>query len=327
VKAISSFALFVNLQLALLCSVVGMAQTSYQTSTRIIGTPEVWGRPAPNASEARESDAGPATRTELLEAPEPMLPMGGAEERGHVPWEAKENQQPFSRVGVGADVSPMGIGIKSAVVLSQYFDARALVNFFDYDSGNFELEGFRVDAKLHLASTGAMVDCYPLNSIWRLSAGLMLSNANQLSASTAIVPGTSFQLNNQTFYSAKANAATGATPLAGTGSVAMHRNSPAFMASFGFGKFIPRSNRHWSFPSEFGAVFTGAPTIEVKSGGWVCTDEELSECSNIADPANPVAVQFNSALQTQLTKWRKSLSVVSIYPIFSYSVMYSFNVR
>jgi len=327
VKAIHWVVFILISQLLLLGSDVSNAQGPYPSSSRSAVVKQEWDSQISFTPKTTELVRGSSSAAAFLDAPEPMLWMGGGEERGHVPWEAKEHQQPFSRVGIGADVSPMGIGIKSAVVLTQYLDARAMVNFFDLDSGNFELEGFRADAKLHLATAAAMVDCYPLNSIWRLSGGLMLRNANQLSATTAIVPGTSFQLNNQTFYSAKANAATGATPLTGSGLVAMHRNSPAFMASFGFGKFIPRSNRHWSFPSEFGAVFTGAPTIDVKTGGWVCTDAELSECSNIGDPANPVAAQFNSALQTQLTKWRKSLSAVSIYPIFSYSVMYSFNVR
>jgi hypothetical protein len=326
VKAIYWFVLILISKL-LLGSAVCTAQEPYSASSGSAVVNAEWDSPISFTPKTPEPGSSSSTSAAFLDAPEPMLPMGGGEERGQVPWQAVEHQQPFSRVGIGADVSPMGIGIKSAVVLTEYLDARALVNFFNYDTGKFELEGFRVDAKLQLASVGAMVDCYPLNSIWRLSAGLMLRNANQLSAVTAIVPGTSFQLNSQTFYSATANARTGATPLTGTGSVGMHRNSPAFMASFGFGKFIPRSNRHWSFPSEFGAVFTGAPTVDEKAGGWVCLDSELSQCSNIADPANPVAVQFNKALQTQLTKWRKSLSAVSIYPIFSYSVAYSFNVR
>ena len=257
----------------------------------------------------------------LVEAPEPSYAMDGGEERGHVPWAADQHQQPYSRIGIGADVSPLGIGIKSAVVLTEYFDARALINFFNYDSGNFEIEGFRTDAHLHLLSAGAAVDAYPLNSFWRLSAGLLLGNANQLSVKSNIVPGTSFSLNGQNFYSSKVD------PANGTGILAMHRHTPSFLASFGFGKFIPRSNRHWSFPSEFGVVFTGAPTINVTTAGSVCSDAALTMCSSVGNSSNPVGAAFNSALQTQLNKWRNSLSSVTFYPIFSYSAMYSFNVR
>ncbi len=249
----------------------------------------------------------------------------GEKQRDGLPWEGTRHWGPLSRMSIGADVSPLGIGIKSAVILSEYFDARLMGNFFNYDTGNFELEGFKVDANVHMASLGASVDVYPMNSIWRLSGGLMFLNGNQISATTEIVPGTSFSLDGQNFYSASANPATGATPLTGSGVVGFHSREPALMVSGGFGRFIPRSNRHWSFPAELGVLFMGAPTIDVTTSGWVCKDVKQTKCSDISDSSNPVGQAFNSSLQTQLAKWRKSLGVVTIYPIFSYSVVYSFN--
>jgi hypothetical protein len=266
---------------------------------------------------------GVATDAALPAAPEPAAD----DEPANVPWAAKEHQQPFSRIGIGADVSPLGIGIKSATVLTQYFDARLMGNFFNYNSGQFELEGFRVKANLHMASAAASLDWYPLNSIWRLSVGTLFYNGNQLSATSEIVPGTSFSLNGEHFYSATANPITGATPVTGSGVLGLHRYRPAFTLAGGFGKFIPRSDRHWSFPSEFGVAFTGAPTVNVNLGGWVCLDQAQTQCSNLSDSASPVTVQFNDALQASLTKWRKDLSAVEVYPLFSYSVVYSFNIR
>ncbi len=303
-----------------LISVLAIAQAPSAASAKMSAAQ---GRPEtpPAFSDSSRGEAGGSISAGLVEAPEPSLSIDGSEERGHVPWAAEEHQQPYSRVGIGADVSPLGIGIKSAIVLTEYLDGRALVNFFNFDSGNFELEGFRTDARLHLLSAGAAVDAYPRNSFWRLSAGLLLANGNQLSAKARIVPGTSFSLNGQNFYSSSSN------PVSGTGVLGLHRHTPSFLASFGFGKFIPRSNRHWSFPSEFGVVFTGAPTISVMSAGSICQDSALTICSNVSDSSNPVGAAFNSALQAQLTKWRQSLSSVTVYPIFSYSAMYSFNVR
>lgn len=72
-------------------------------------------------------------------------------------------------------------------------------NFFNYNSAQFELEGFRVKANLHMASAAASLDWYPLNSIWRLSVGTLFYNGNQLSATSEIVPGTSFSLNGENF--------------------------------------------------------------------------------------------------------------------------------
>jgi hypothetical protein len=247
------------------------------------------------------------------------------------PWEVAPagtaHQRPFSRVGIGADISPLGIGIKSATVLTEYFDARLMGNFFHFNSGQFEVDGFKATAQLHLASAAACLDWYPFNSIWRLSPGLMFFNGNQASMTALIVPGNSFKLNGQTFYSASANAATGLTPLTGTGVLGLHAHEPAFTLTGGFGKFIPRSKRHWSFPSEFGVVFMGAPTADVSASGGICLDAAQTQCSNLSDSSNPISVEFNSALQAQLVKWRQDLGRVQVYPIFSYSVVYSFNVR
>ena len=275
---------------------------------------------------AEGSRAESASEPLLPSTPEPESLPGG-EDRAHVPWAGTTHQQPFSRAGIGANVSPLGIGITSAIVLTQYFDARLMGNFFGYDSGNFEIEGFRVDAKLHLASLGTSLDWYPRNSVFRLSAGMLFYNGNQISAKSKIAPGTSFTMDDRTFYSANANAATGATPLTGSGVLGLHTNQPAFTLSGGFGKFIPRSNRHWSFPFELGVAFIGAPTVDVQTAGWVCLNPSQTQCSDLADPTNPVTIEFNNALQAQLAKWRKDVSGIEVYPLFAYSVVYSFNVR
>ncbi len=182
---------------------------------------------------------------------------GAAKERWNTAPAGTSHQEPFSRIGIGANVSPLGIGINGTTVLSDYFDVRMMGNFFSYTSPQFEVEGFRTAANLHLASMAASLDWYPFNSVWRLSPGVMLYNGNQFTANAVIQGGTSFTIDGQDFYSASANTATGATPLVGTGTLGLHPKPIAFTAAGGFGKFIPRSERHWSFPSEFGVVFMG----------------------------------------------------------------------
>ncbi len=252
---------------------------------------------------------------------------GGGSDDWEVTPAGTQHQKAFSRIGIGANVSPLGIGINATTVLSDYFDARAMGNFFDLSIPQFEIEGFRTTADLHLASMAASLDWYPFNSVFRISPGLMLYNGNQISMTTEIVGGTSFKLNGQTFYSANPNAATGAVPLSGSGVLGLHTHVPAFTIAGGFGKFVPRSKRHWSFPAEFGVVFMGAPTINLTTSGWACTDKAQTQCSNIADTTNPVGQDFNTQLQAQLTKWRAQVGKVQIYPMFSYSFVYSFNIR
>lgn len=239
---------------------------------------------------------------------------------------AKWHQIPFSRVGIGANVNPMGVGILGAIVLNHYLDARVLGNFFGY-TGNFEVEGFHVNADIHMASVGAALDYYPFGSVFRVSPGVLFYNGNQVSGNVQIASGTSFSLGSQTYYSATANAVTGATPLTGVGVLGLHATKPAFTVAGGFGKFIPRSNRHWSFPTEFGVAFTGSPTIDFSLSGWACLDARQTRCSDVGDPTNPIAIQFNDNLQSRLDRFRTQLDKVTVYPMISTSVVYSFNTR
>jgi hypothetical protein len=234
---------------------------------------------------------------------------------------------PFSRLGIGADISPLGIGIKGAVDLNASFDARLMQNFFSYDSGRFELSNVNVDANLRLRSTAASLDWYPFHSIWRFSVGSLFFNGNQISASTRVASGTSIKINGQTFYSADPGVVAGATPLTGTGVIGLHSHDPALTLSGGFGRFISRSDRHWSFPSDFGVVFMGPSTVDLNVAGWACLDKQQTQCSNVGAAGNPVAIQFNNAVQSRLTRFRKSASDFQIYPMFSYSVVYSFTFR
>lgn len=262
-------------------------------------------------------------------APDPDPPPGSslAADQPVEPYPTNFFYLPFSRASIGADVSPLGVGIKGALLLSTVFDGRLMQNFFWYSSGRFELSNVNIDATLRLRSTAAAFDWYPFRSVWRLSVGALVFNGNRVSASTRIASGTSFKLNGQTFWSADPTRVLGATPLTGSGVIGLHTHKPALTLSGGFGRFIPRSERHWSFPSEFGVAFTGPPSITLNLAGWACLDQAQTQCGNVADPTNPVSVQFNNAVQTRLAKFRKSVSDIEIYPLFSYSAVYSFNIR
>ena len=266
--------------------------------------------------------------SELPNAPEfasPAAPKpaarGGNPQREGVPWTAEWHQQPFSRIGIGADVSLLGIGIKATTPLNQYFDVRGLFNFFSYNQPRLEVDGFNIYGRLHLASVAAAVDFYPRNSVWRVSGGLFLYNGNQSNVTTNVVGGTSFSIDGKSYYSSTAN------PASGTVALNLNTQKAAPMFSFGFGRFVPHSNRHWSFPAEFGAIYMGVPSLVVTTAGDVCTDKAQTKCSSISDQSNPVGLAFNNSLNAQLAKWRSTLQQIKFYPIFSYSVVYSFNIR
>jgi hypothetical protein len=233
--------------------------------------------------------------------------------------------KPLSRLAFDGGVSPLGIQMQIATNLNSHFNLRGAGNLFNY-STNFTVSGISAAAKLNLASAGASLDIYPFRSGFRISPGALFRNQNQVTAAATVPGGTSFTLNGETFYSANANAATGATPVNGSAVLGLNTNKTAMTITTGWGNMIPRKG-HFSFPFEIGAAFIGAPTVNVNLGGWVCLDQAQTNCSNFASTTNPIGVSAQSALQTQEAKWVKDLNPLKTYPIISGGLAYSFGGR
>jgi hypothetical protein len=234
--------------------------------------------------------------------------------------------RPLSQFALDGGVSPFGIQLQTATNLNSHFNLRGTGSFFNY-STNFTVSGITATAKLGLASAGASLDIYPFRSGFRVSPGALFHNQNQVTAAASVPGGTSFTLNGQTFYSANANAATGATPVNGSAVLGLNTNKTALSITTGWGNMIPRKGGHFSFPFEIGAAFIGAPTLHVNLGGWVCMDQAQTNCSDFASTTNPVGASAQSALQTQEAKWVKDLNLLKIYPIVSGGIAYRFGIR
>jgi len=273
------------------------------------------------AQESRVSDPVPAISALVAS---PGLAAGGGGQAALV--SARPVQGSYSRVAFGGGLSPLGVGAVAAVNLSAHLDARVNGNMFQY-STSFNTNGFNVAANLRFASASAGVDYYPFHNGFRLSPGLLFYNQNRVNANAPVTPGTSFTLNEQTFYAATPNAAKGITALSGKGQLGLHSTRPAFTATTGWGSLIPRSGKHWAIPFEIGAAFTGSPTVVMNLNGWACYDQAQTLCTNVNNPANPISVEIQSDLQAQVTKWKKDLNPLKVYPIVSTGIVFNFGIR
>jgi hypothetical protein len=224
---------------------------------------------------------------------------------------------PFSHFAISGGVSFMGASVSTATNLNRYMNLRASGNLFNYTVDNISTNGFNVNAKLNLASAGTSLDFYPFPKHGlRFSPGVLFYNQNRANATFTVASGTSFTLNDYTYYPSSSN------PVVGVGSVGLHNQRPAFTATAGWGNMIPRSGKHWAFPFEIGAAFIGAPSLNMAlTSGQVC-DAQGQNCVNVAtDPT----VQSN--LQAQVAKYKNDLEPLKTYPIISFGVSYSFRVR
>jgi hypothetical protein len=224
---------------------------------------------------------------------------------------------PLSRFALGGGVSTIGINLQAAINLNRLMNLRTSGNYFNYTVSNITTNGFTVGAKLNFASAGASVDFYPFpNHGFRLSPGALFYNHNAATATFTVAGGTSFTLNDTTYYASASN------PVLGNGSLGLHKQNPAFTATTGWGNMIPRKGGHWSFPFEIGAAFTGAPTLNIAlTSGQIC-DAQGQNCVNVATDAS---VQTN--LAAQVAKYTKDLNVLGVYPIMSGGLAYSFRSR
>ncbi len=228
----------------------------------------------------------------------------------------KAGLKPLSRVAVGVGVSPLGIGFLAATNLNRYLNLRATGNFLNFSVNNISTNGFNVNASLNMASAGASLDYYPFHNWLRLSPGILFYNQNQANAVFTAAAGTSFTLNNITYYSA-----SGSNAVQGIGTFGLGNGSVAPTITAGIGNLFPSSGRHWSFPFEVGVAFIQTPTIALNLTGEVCDVNGLN-CVNVAtDPT----VQSN--LAAQVSTYQSDIQPLHTYPIVSFGVAYNFRIR
>lgn len=225
--------------------------------------------------------------------------------------------KPFSQFAIGGGVGVMGVNLQAATNLNRFMNLRGVGNVFNYNVTNISTNGFNVDAKLNLATAGASVDFFPFpRHGLRFSPGVLFYNQNAASATFTVQDGTSFTLDDYTFYSSKTN------PVQGTGTFGLHTQNPAFTMTTGYGNIIPRKGGHLSFPLELGVAMIGKPAVNIAlTKGQVCDAQGLF-CVDIATDATAQA-----DLQRQVDKYKSDFDPLRTFPIFTFGVAYNFHLR
>lgn len=223
---------------------------------------------------------------------------------------------PFSRLAFSSGASPLGIRLMAATNINRYMNVRATGAIFKYTDSNISVSDFNVNAHLNFASAGASLDIYPFPSHgFRISPGLLFYNDNGISGDFSVQGGSSFTLNNTTYYASSTN------PVTGHGGLGLNSQNPAFTITTGWGNMIRRKG-HFSFPFEVGVALVGQPSLYIAlNSGQVC-DAQGVYCANVASDAN-----LQSDLKAQIAKYKKDLNPLKTYPIISGGIAYSFRIR
>lgn len=235
---------------------------------------------------------------------------------------------PFSRLAFSGGISFMGINLQAASNINRHLNLRASGTVFDYSVSNVTVNnsggtsGIDLNGNLNLSTLGVSLDYYPFAMHgFRFSPGMMLYNNNNITASAITMPGKSFTLNNQTYYSDSVD------PLAVNARLGLNARQQAFTLTTGWGNMIPRKGGHWSFPFEIGAVFTGTPVLNMTLAGNACLDpaDASTNGPSCVDMATDATAQSN--LNAQIAKYRKDLDPLKVFPILSFGTSYDFHIR
>ena len=136
----------------------------------------------------------------------------------------------------------MGVTLGVSSSLAPSLDLRLTGSLFSH-SFRFSSSGFDAIARLRFASGRASLDDYPFHKAFRISPGVLSYNQNRITAADTIEPGSSFTLNGDTFYSARMNERTGASPVNGTALLNLHATRPGIHhhRRLGQGRFPDRA--------------------------------------------------------------------------------------
>jgi hypothetical protein len=217
----------------------------------------------------------------------------------------------LTRLSLGGSVSTFGTGGVLATNLPYRLDLRLLGNFTDFDY-KFTRSGFYIVLNIGMANTGALVDFYPWKAL-RISPGFLFYNTDRFSGTVSAQTGATITVNDVNYTSDNAN------PLRGIGHLAL--GGTGFMATAGWGHYVTRNEKHWSYPVEGGVAFIDQPSAAFSLQGDVCTVQGTSCLPAASFPG------FESNLTAEIAKWNRRAAPYHIYPMVEAGVAYTFGYR
>jgi hypothetical protein len=181
--------------------------------------------------------------------------------------------KPFSTVGIGVDVSTLGIGFQVATPMAQKLNLRGGGSFFTYNAGSYTGDGITYTGQLQLRSGEALLDWFPFGGGFHLSPGVQFYNGFNASATLVVPGGQNFTLNSVSYTSSNA------APITGTATLGANKVAPMFM--FGFGNLVPR-RKHFSVLTEVGFAYQGDVQVGFALAGNACNSGTQVNCQNVA---------------------------------------------
>lgn len=187
---------------------------------------------------------------------------------------------------VAVKLSTLGLGVDAAYSVTESVDARIGFNTYSYNV-NQNSNGTNFSGKLNLNTLSALADWHPMGGSFRVSGGLMYNN-NKFSM-TAVPTGGAISL--------------GGNPQAAGVSATSNVDFAKVVPYLGIGWGSAAKDKGFSFASDIGVMFQGAPRAAITTAGGAVNPTDLAKA--------------NADLNAALNSFR-------FYPVISFGIGYSF---
>lgn len=200
-------------------------------------------------------------------------------------------------VGLTVGVGTTGGAVHLSTSLSESFNARVGYNGLSRSQED-NTDDVNYDFKLKLATFEALVDYFPMQGAFRVTAGVV-QNDNKFEGSGRPKGNGTYTINDNTYSASTFGSLT---------AVVEFRKVAPYLG-IGFGNAVAK-DKGWGFSSDFGVVFQGEPKSTLTNKG--CT-ASAGECAQIASDLRAE----NDSLQEEIKDFK-------LLPVVRVGVSYKF---
>jgi hypothetical protein len=225
-----------------------------------------------------------------------------------------QSGEPLPRLGVGAKVSTMGIGIEAATAVTSQSNVRGGFNMFNY-ARDFNQDGIDYGAQLRFRSIETHFDWF--FGGFHVSPGLIVGNNNRLQGTAGVPGGRSFTLGDTTYTSNPAN------PVSGTAKIDFSKNRVSPMLTAGVGNLLRRGGKRFNITFEGGVVFQSAPQAVLNLNGSACVNGFCQNVATAPEIQNEIVAEQNK-INNGIEPYDMVHKVLKYYPVVSIGFGYRF---
>lgn len=198
--------------------------------------------------------------------------------------------------GVSVDVGSTGFGAHVSVPIQPNLNLRFGANAAKYSTTR-NTDDVNYDIKLNLKTVDALLDYFPGNSTFRISAGAVYNN-NKFDSHAKPAGSGVYTLNNVTYSAASAGTIDGA--------ISFRKMAPYL--GIGWGNAATAAG--WGFVSDLGVLFQGAPESNLSNRD--CTAFSV------------ICTQLLNDVAAENLKLKEEMKNFKFYPVLRVGVSYRF---